>query len=491
MADHDFVRREESPRLPPPRSARGFVGWLRANLFAGPFNSALTIIFAAAILWLAWIVARFALVDAIFQGSNRDACLVSPSGACWPLVKEKVGQWIYGFYPIDQRWRVNLCFILFVLGAVPMLAPALPFKRLNAAYLLLILPLTVLILLTGGNFDLGRRDYLAALCILSFVSSVITAFHSWEKDSHRYAVDLLIAIVALLLWAVSIFLPEQPVIAGLPLFDTAVAALSVLAALLSLVAMAANREAGRQQAFLVAFIWLIVFGTLLALSHDFGLSPIDTAQWGGLLVTVVVAIAGIVSSLPLGILLALGRQSPMPLVRVASVIFIEAVRGVPLVTVLFMSSVMLPLFLPPGMSFDKLLRALIGVALFSSAYMAEVVRGGLQAVGRGQYEGAMALGLNYWPMMAKIILPQALKVSIPNIVSNFISLFKDTTLVLIIGIFDLLGVVQATLRDPNWATPASAATGYLAVALIYWCICFGMSRYSRFVERLLDRGHKR
>ena len=174
-----------------------------------------------------------------------------------------------------------------------------------------------------------------------------------------------------------------------------------------------------------------------------------------------------------------------------SVGYIEFIRGVPLITVLFMSSVMLPLFLPPGTNFDKLLRALIGVAMFSSAYMAEVVRGGLQAIPKGQYEGAMALGLSYGQMMAKIVLPQALKVSIPNIVGNFISLFKDTTLILIIGLFDLLGIVQAGLRDANWASASSAPTGYFTVALMYWVFCFGMSRYSIYTERRLNTGHRR
>jgi general L-amino acid transport system permease protein len=166
-------------------------------------------------------------------------------------------------------------------------------------------------------------------------------------------------------------------------------------------------------------------------------------------------------------------------------------RGVPLITVLFMSSVMLPLFLPPGTNFDKLLRALVGVALFSAAYMAEVVRGGLQAIPKGQNEGAMAVGLSYWQMMINVILPQALKISIPNIVGNFISLFKDTTLVLIIGLFDLLGIVQAGLRDAQWSTPTSAPTGYLTVALMFWVFCFGMSRYSMYTERRLHTGHKR
>jgi general L-amino acid transport system permease protein len=230
---------------------------------------------------------------------------------------------------------------------------------------------------------------------------------------------------------------------------------------------------------------------MLLLDFNFGLAPVETSQWGGLMLTLVVSVTGIVCSLPLGILLALGRRSEMPAVKAFCVAFIELVRGVPLITVLFFSSVMLPLFLPEGVAFDKLLRALIGVALFSAAYMAEVVRSGLQAIGKGQYEGAMALGLSYWQMMNKIILPQALKVSIPNIVGNFISLFKDTTLVSIIGLFDLLGIVRAGLKDSTWATPSSVPTGYFALAAMYWIFCFSMSRYSMYTERRLNTGHKR
>ena len=174
-----------------------------------------------------------------------------------------------------------------------------------------------------------------------------------------------------------------------------------------------------------------------------------------------------------------------------SIIFIEFWRGVPLVTVLFMSSVVLPLFLPEGVTFDKLLRALIGVALFSAAYMAEVVRGGLQAIPKGQYEGAMALGLRYWEMMGLIVLPQALKLVIPGIVNTFIGLFKDTTLVLIIGLFDLLGAIQGSFADANWSTPVTSHTGYLFAAIFYWIFCFGMSRYSIYMENRLHTGHKR
>jgi general L-amino acid transport system permease protein len=205
----------------------------------------------------------------------------------------------------------------------------------------------------------------------------------------------------------------------------------------------------------------------------------------------VVAIVGMVGALPLGILLALGRRSNLPVVRFVSIAFIEFVRGIPLITVLFMASVMLPFFLPPGVNFDKLLKALIGVTLFSAAYMAEVVRGGLQAIPRGQYEAASALGMGYWSSMRLIILPQALKIVIPGIVNSFISLFKDTSLVLIIGIFDLLGIVQFNFTDANWASPNTPATGYVFAAAVFWLFCFSMSRYSIYTERRLDTGYRR
>jgi general L-amino acid transport system permease protein len=221
-----------------------------------------------------------------------------------------------------------------------------------------------------------------------------------------------------------------------------------------------------------------------------GLPLVGTGAWGGLLVTLVLAVSGIVISLPLGILLALGRRSQLPVVRVLSVIFIEFWRGVPLVTVLFFATFMLPLFLPNGSQIDALLRALVGVALFAAAYMAEVVRGGLQAIPRGQLEAASALGLGYWQSTGLIVLPQALRLVIPGIVNTFIGLFKDTTLVLIVSIFDFLGQLQAAFADPNWATPVTLFTGFAFAGMVYFCFCFGMSRYSLFVERRLDTGHR-
>jgi His/Glu/Gln/Arg/opine family amino acid ABC transporter permease subunit len=225
--------------------------------------------------------------------------------------------------------------------------------------------------------------------------------------------------------------------------------------------------------------------------HLWVLPEVETNVWGGLLVTLVVSFVGIIASLPLGILLALGRRSQLPAVRILSTVFIEFWRGIPLITVLFMSSVMLPLFLPDGVEFNKLLRALIGVALFASAYMAEVVRGGLQAIPKGQYEGADSLGLGYTQKMRLIVMPQALTLVIPGIVNTFIGLFKDTVLVLIIGLFDLLGMVQTSFTDPSWSTPVTGSTGYLVAAGIFFIFCFGMSRYSMFMERRLRRGHAR
>jgi general L-amino acid transport system permease protein len=223
----------------------------------------------------------------------------------------------------------------------------------------------------------------------------------------------------------------------------------------------------------------------------FGLPVVSTERWGGLLLTLVVAAVGIVVSLPLGILLALGRRSELPVVRTLCIVFIEVWRGVPMITVLFIASSMLPLFLPDGLEFDKLVRALIAVALFNAAYMAEVVRAGLQALSRGQREGAAALGLGYWRATGLIVLPQALRIVLPGIVNNMISMFKDTSLVSIIGFFDLLGVIQAGSTDLEWSNPNTAVTGYLFAAAIYWAFCFSMSRYSAKLENDLAAGDRR
>ncbi|WP_027708113.1 amino acid ABC transporter permease [Zooshikella ganghwensis] len=242
--------------------------------------------------------------------------------------------------------------------------------------------------------------------------------------------------------------------------------------------------------------WIVIFTLTvfpiitfyLVYGGAFGLEVVETHKWGGLMLTLILAVVGIVAALPFGILLALGRRSTMPVIKTFCTLFIEIWRGVPLITVLFMASVMLPLFIPEEIVFDKLVRALIGIVMFQSAYMAEVVRGGLQAIPKGQYEAASALGLSYWKMMGLIILPQALKLMIPGIVNTFIALFKDTSLVLVIGLLDLLAIVQAGLADAKWA--GYSVEGYVFVGLVFWVFCFGMSRYSQALEKKLDTGHK-
>jgi len=238
-------------------------------------------------------------------------------------------------------------------------------------------------------------------------------------------------------------------------------------------------------------IYPVLAFLLLSGAPSLGLPRVDTLLWGGVFVSLVTALVGIVVSLPLGVLLALGRRSELPVVRLASVIFIEFVRGVPFITVLFMANNMLPLFLPPGWEPDRFLRPLVGIALFSAAYMAEEVRGGLQTLNKGQYEGAMALGLDYSRMMRLVVLPQALALVIPGIVNNFIGLFKDTTLVAIVGVNDFLAAMDNAFKDTLWAGPSILPTGYFFAALFYFVFCYAMSKYSSGVERRLSVGNKR
>ncbi len=481
-----YVRTEDAPLLPAPANMVGWQGWLRANLFSSPLNSIMSVLLGALILWYIWDIVNWALITAIWSGADREACLLPDgkvTGACWPMVVEKFPQWIYGFYPHEERWRVNVVLLVAVAALIPMLIPSVPYKKWNALFLLLFFPLLTLVLLTGGNFNFSWGTYavIGGLLLVAAAALPILSL-GLEEGAAKNRIGLTATGVAVLPWVLALVLlifgtlfgiigglaswlgmgmfadffnylgsgliAIEQFVAGIPGLIWIVALLVVVGAVLAIVATLMDGTANGLWTFLG---WLVVGGAIflgmLLLDFDFGLAPVETSQWGGLMLTLVVSTTGIVCSLPLGILLALGRRSDMPVVKTFSVVFIEMVRGVPLLSVLFFSSVMLPLFLPEGTSFDKLLRALVGVALFSAAYMAEVIRSGLQAIGKGQYEGAMAVGLSYWQMMNKIILPQALKVAIPNIVGNFISLFKDTTLVSVIGLFDLLGIVRAGLKD--------------------------------------------
>lgn len=491
-----YVRAEDAPKLSPPANLVGWRGWVLANLFPNWQNGLLTIVASLFLYWVLSNVLGWALFRAVWTGENRDVCAVQGVGACWPFVGAKFAQWIYGFYPIDQRWRVNICFIVGLCALIPLLMPSVPCKKWNALFFLMVFPLMSFILLTGGNFSISLSSFLSVAVIFAVIASFLPlVVLGMEEGLHHSRRGLVLAGIGFILWLSDFFivfksmstplgeLPYSTVGGFLLVFAGGAMGLAQIGRLQTLDARSTARS------------WLVVFLSVLAvmllLRTDYGLTYVETPQWGGLLVTLVVAITGIVFSLPLGILLALGRRSDMPVVKYFSIGFIEIWRGVPLITVLFMAMYMLPLFLPPGTNLDKLSRALVGIALFSSAYMAEVVRGGLQAIPKGQIEAAHALGLPYWQTMRLIVLPQALKIVIPGIVNTFIGLFKDTTLLTVVGLFDLLGIVITGFADAKWASPQTPPTGYFTAALIFWIFCFGMSRYSQFIERRLNTGHKR
>jgi general L-amino acid transport system permease protein len=370
---------DRKPDLPPPASVAGPIAWVRDNFFASPLDILLTVLAAALIYFIVpplldWLIfsATWTYPPEVRAGDRAPGFAdCAPGGACWIFVRARYEQFLFGFYPADERWRVILAFVLGAIGIYGLLGGPAKLKKYSAIFFFIVFP------------------------ILSF--------------------------------------------------------------------------------------WLLRGGL--------GLRSITTDQWGGFMLTLVIALIGIVLSLPIGIVLALGRRSHLPVIHLLCVIFIEFVRGVPLITVLFMANLMVPLFLPPDMDVNVLLRVLVGTTAFVSAYMAEVVRGGLQAIPKGQFEGAMALGLGYWQMMRLIVLPQALRISIPSIVNTFIGFFKDTTLVAMVGLYDFLNMVRAGFKDANWV--GVELSGYAFCAIVYWVCCFSMSRYSMHLERKLHTGHKK
>ncbi len=435
MSQLAYVQHDAMPALPAPPGTRGAVHWVKENLFSSPLNTIMTLIGVYLVVTTVPALAKFYLIDAVWTGADRDACLRDKVGreigACWAFVADRYQYFIYGSYPITERWRVNLVFAFFAIGVVWMLWQRLPYKAVGAMLFFAVLPVASWMLLYGGSV-------------------------SW--------IWYMVAGAALTVWA------TYGDYSALKKGDTGIFS--------------------RPESLIRYGIILAMLAAGLLIGSG-GLPRVDTGLWGGVLVTLLIAAVGIVFSLPLGIALALGRRSKLPIIKMFSVIFIEFVRGVPLITVLFMANTMLPLFVPQEWSPDRLLRPLIGVALFAAAYMAEVVRGGLQAIPKGQYEGAMSLGLGYASMMRLIVLPQALRIVIPGIVNTFIGLFKDTTLVTVVGIFDFMRTVEASMIDPTWATPTTRATGYAFAAIFYFICCWGMSRYSISVETKLAAGQRR
>jgi general L-amino acid transport system permease protein len=498
-AASSFVRQELVPERAAPIKTTGFIGFLRTHLFNTPTNILLTVV-SILLLWFTVIPAvRFLLVDAVWRGDDRNACLAENAGravgACWPYVQAKFTQFIYGFYPEPERWRANLTFILAALLLLPLLIPRLPAKGLNASLFFIAFPVVAFFLLHGGGLGGFGISWTAGL-LSGFAESIGDAGRKLTSVGEATAVVgpllvllgklvvLLSTAVSFLIWPLT-WLRDQIQASRRPVWVDFTATAALVSMLLFLLNGGVRTGWRSLIVSLATFAGIGIVIAAMGLDHG-GLPVVDTRLWGGLLVTLVVSVTGIVTSMPVGIALALGRRSTIPLIRIFSITFIELWRGVPLITVLFFATYMLPLFVPAGFTVDGLVRVLIGIALFAGAYTAEVIRGGLQAIPRGQGEAANALGLSWWKTTGLIVMPQALRHVIPGLVNSFIALFKDTSLVSIVSLFDLLGSLRASFADPVWATPTTLFTGFAFTGLIYFVFCFGMSRYSLFVERRLN-----
>jgi general L-amino acid transport system permease protein len=495
----NFVRQDLVPERPAPVKTTGLIGFLRTRLFNSPTNILITVV-SLLLLWVIVVPAvKFAFIDAVWTGKDRTACLPKNPGdvvgACWPFIQAKFAQFIYGFYPEPERWRVNLTFILATILLVPLLIPRLPAKGPNAILFFVALPVVAFFLLRGGG--LGGFG-------VSWTAGLLSGFNDSIGEGGRKLVASgeATAVIGPLLWVIGkllvlistvvswILLPltwlrDQIQGYGRPVWADLAATAVIVSALLFWLTGSVRAVATA----LAIFLGIAVVIAIMGLDRG-GLPEVDTRLWGGLLVTLVVSVVGIVASMPVGIALALGRRSTIPLIRIFSIAFIEFWRGVPLITVLFFATYMLPLFVPTGFTIDGLMRALIGIALFAGAYQAEVIRGGLAAIPRGQAEAASALGLSWAKTTALIVMPQALRHVIPGLVNSFIALFKDTSLVSIVALFDLLGQLRASFSDPVWSTPTTLFTGFAFTGIIYFAFCFGMSRYSLFVENRLN-AHRR
>ncbi len=418
----------DRPQLAPPSQDTGLVGWARKNLFSSWLNGIVTIVLIVAIGWvLSWFL-EWAVFTANFTASTGSEC--RGGGACWALIREKFRYIFFGSFPYEQHWR-------------PLFA--------------VIAMLAMLVL------SADRRMWNWRLAVIWAVGSFITFLLMFGQLHIPLS---LFFVAGLLVGGFGMMLRRGIAGAGEINLYRALAAVGLVGLVL--------RIAGILPA------WKLAIAPL---------SYVETSLWGGLPVTLILATYGLAFAFPYGVLLALGRRSNLPLIKGLCVGFIELIRGVPLISLLIMASVMLPLFLPSGVTFDKFLRAQVAVILFAGAYIAEVIRGGLQSLPKGQFEAADAMGLSYVQKTLLIILPQALRVVIPPLINTFIGFFKDTSLVLIIGIFDFLNTANQALVDPNWA--GFPGEVYLFAAFVYFIFCFSMSRYSKYLEFELNKGTRR
>jgi general L-amino acid transport system permease protein len=516
-----FARTEMLPQQEPPLSERGIVKWLHENLFSGWLNTILTLLGVVTVFLmvkaaLPWLLNGVWVANSLGECRAVVAANAGPDaqGACWAMIRERWHQFLFGFYPMDQYWRPVLAFALMIVALAPVLYYGL--RRINMLMIGIVGVLMVLALI-GVGADAAH------IILAAGILAAIFALAATAPTKLVWVTILFPAVGFFLLWGGSVwgpvFVVASLVVVTLAFTKTASAsglALATLAAVLTFVFFFLN-PFRLGESFLSTVLYIASFGNLdldlstrigvggfdltelfplhsamssfVASKLPWGLPSVDSDQFGGFLLAFVIGVTAIAASLPIGILLALGRRSDMLLVKTLSVGFIEFIRGVPLITMLFVASLLLQYFLPPQTNFDLILRVIILVTLFASAYIAEVIRGGLAALPRGQYEAADALGLDYWQAQRLIIMPQALKISIPGIVSSFIGLFKDTTLVALVGLADpLQGITKIVRADINWK--GIYWEPILFVGAIFFIVCFSMSRYSMYLERKLKRDHR-
>jgi general L-amino acid transport system permease protein len=464
-----FVRDTMLAQQTPPLSEKGAVKWLRENLFSGWLNTLLTLLGIVAVVYLVRASLPW-LLHSVWNANSLGECRSviaatwgdGQTGACWAVIRERWHQFIFGFYPQHLYWRPVLAFVLLLVAIAPVLFLQVSRKLL---WFSLVFPAIAFWLLWGGSV------WGPVSVLIAFALTALAARWTWRQNGALWG-----AVIGLVVFLVMFFDP----------LTTVLNLLQWLAGLLT---------GATRQPSVAGFGLRDIFPLSSHLSDGlerilpFALTPVDSDQFGGFLLAMVIGVTAIGASLPLGIVLALGRKSDMPLVKSLSVGFIEFIRGVPLITMLFTASLLLQYFLPPQTQFDLILRVNILVTLFAAAYIAEVIRGALAALPRGQYEAADALGLDYWQAQRLIIMPQALKISIPGIVSSFIGLFKDTTLVAFVGLADpLSGIVKIVRADINWK--GIYWEPYIFVGAIFFVICFSMSRYSMYLERRLKTDHR-
>ncbi len=428
-----YVRTQMLDQQAPPTSEVGPVRWVRENLFSSPMNAILTILS----LYVVYIVLSHVgpwIVNGIWNANSLTECreIIATTGdghhsaACFGVISARWHQLVFGYYPSELYWRPVLALVVFLVGIAPVMFPSLPRK-------------------------------------LYFVTAAAPFLCFW------------------LLWGGSIWLPISIALG----FGVGIVANKVLAEHVSALAAIVG------VIVLPLIYWILLAGPLaggLASVIPLEIEFVPSRSFGGFMLSIVIGLSAIVMSLPLGILLALARRSDLFIIKTCAVVFIEVIRGVPLIVWLFTAQLLLNYFLPPGSSFDLTLRVIIMVTLFAAAYIAEVIRGGLAALPKGQYEGADSLGLNYWQSMQLIVLPQALKISIPGIVNTFIGLFKDTTLVVFIGLFDPIGISNAIRATTEWNGIYWEL--FLFIGIMFFISCFSMGRYSLYLEKKLQREHR-